>query len=54
MYDMKPQVKNFRTDTRFVSHDRRNSIMGLGLLNLGLLVFKKTTIRSYTASIPVR
>jgi hypothetical protein len=55
MYDMKPQVKNLRNDTstRFVRHERNNSIMSLGLLNLGFLVFSKIRICSYTASIPV-
>jgi hypothetical protein len=53
MCDMKLQVKAFRNDTRFVRHERSNSIMSLGLLNLGLVVFKKIRVRSYTASIPV-
>jgi hypothetical protein len=51
---MKYQVKTSRNNTRFVLHEmgRPNSIMNLGLLKLGLRVFTKIKIRSYTASIP--
>jgi hypothetical protein len=48
------KVKTFRNGTVwFIPHAEGNLIVSIGLLNIGMLVFTKIRICSYTTAIPV-